>query len=88
VATAPPPTPVEAPFEVYAWPRKPNHGGQTVFFYPSNGPPSFSRNLALKYVGRRRAPDPGAGSSLRPMEDQIYYGQDEARWHYLSRESN
>lgn len=80
-----PPPPIDLPVEVYAWPRKLEGGGRTVFFFPSDASAAFTRNLENRDVGMRRAPHPGDGRVAVELPHGDYRGQDDQRWIYSSR---
>ena len=75
------------PFETYAWPKELQAGARTVFFFPSDGRPAFTRNLTDRYVGMDRTPRPGDGRMDIESEkhENDYRGHDDERWIYKTR---
>ncbi|MEO0480693.1 MAG: hypothetical protein AAF196_14535 [Planctomycetota bacterium] len=73
--------PSRQPLEVYAWPKSLFPPGRTIFFYPEDDAPAFTRNLARRRYGLDRLPLPGSGRQINPPDSRGgYRSQDDERW--------
>ncbi|MGA0059857.1 MAG: hypothetical protein ACO3RU_09750 [Planctomycetota bacterium] len=78
---------VEAPLEVFGWPRTLLPPGRTSFCFPLDGDPVFTRNLSAGYEGLDRGPRPGAalarGATGPQTDGRPYRAANDERWLFL-----